>query len=229
MTAQKYGHPQIQSENCVNLPKDRAAEILELCLANEPPEIRSKVYEIIHISGLEPSDPLFLVLALTGQLRFFLELAPAELREAIASAIVYQEQCLVKFQQSIEEASTKSVEEIRTLYKSLISEILEANSGVENIVIESIKDITTAREQLIELNNKLKIERDTNVRIMKSLIEGVGKTTADLELANFQIKNSIDILNKTRLSIKSFDKRVILIALMIFLVFLSLFSFGIFK
>lgn len=213
----------------MSLPKDRAAEILELCLADESPEIRSKVYEIIHISGLEPSDPLFLVLALTGQLRFFLELAPAELREAIASATVHQEQCLVKFQQSIEEVNTKSVEEIRTLYKSLISEILDANNGVENIVIDSIKEITTAREQLEELNSKLKVERDTNVRIMKSLIEGVGKTTADLELANSQINNSIDILNKTRLSIKGFDKQWIWIALMSFLVFLSLFSFGIFK
>lgn len=213
----------------MSLPKDRAAEILKLCLANEPPEIRSKVYEIIHISGLEPSDPLFLVLALTGQLRFFLELAPTELREAIASATVHQEQCLVKFQQSIEEVNTKSVEEIRTLYKSLISEILEANSGVENIVIDSIKEITTAREQLEELNSKLKVERDTNVRIMKSLIEGVRKTTADLELANSQINNSIDVLNKTRLSIKGFDKQWISIALMSFLVFLSLFSFGIFK
>ena len=213
----------------MSLPKDRAAEILEFCLANEPPEIRSKVYEIIHISGLQPSDPLFLVLALTGQLRFFLETAPAELREAINTEKVSQEQCLVKFHQKIEEINTNSVEEIRTLYKSLIIEILEANSKVENIVIESIKDITTAREQLNELNNKLKIERDTNVKIMKSLIKGVRKTTNDLELANSQIKNSIDILNKTRLSIKSFDKRMIWIFLMSFLVFLSLFSFGIFK
>ena len=213
----------------MSLPKDRAAEILEFCLANEHPETRAKVYEIIHISGLQPSDPLFLVLALTGQLRFFLETAPAELREAIVSAKVSQEQCLVKFHQKIEEINTNSVEEIRTLYKSLIIEILEANSKVENIVIESIKDITTAREQLNELNNKLKIERDTNVKIMKSLIKGVRKTTNDLELANSQIKNSIDILNKTRLSIKSFDKRMIWIFLMSFLVFLSLFSFGIFK
>lgn len=210
----------------MSLPKDRAAEILEFCLANEPPETRAKVYEIIHISGLQPSDPLFLVLALTGQLRFFLETAPAELREVIVSAKVSQEQCLVKFHQKIEEINTNSVEEIRTLYKSLIIEILEANSKVENIVVDSIKEITTAREQLSELNDKLKVERHTNVRIMKSLIEGIRKTTADLELANAQINNSINILNKSRLStnIKGFDKQWISIALISFLVFLSLFS-----
>ena len=61
----------------------RAREVLDLCLANQSPETRLKVYSIIKLSGLDPSDPLFLVLALTGQMRVFLEAAPMELRQLL--------------------------------------------------------------------------------------------------------------------------------------------------
>jgi hypothetical protein len=44
-----------------------AREVLDFCLSNESPELKGKVYEIIGRSGLDPSDPMFLVLALTGQ------------------------------------------------------------------------------------------------------------------------------------------------------------------
>ena len=48
-------------------------------MSSESPEVRAKVYEIINLSGLEPDDPMFLLLALTVQMRVFLETAPTEL------------------------------------------------------------------------------------------------------------------------------------------------------
>ena len=63
--------------------EDRTKEILDLCLNSESPEMQRRVYEIIHLSGLQPSDPMFLVLALTGQMRVFLETAPSELNRLL--------------------------------------------------------------------------------------------------------------------------------------------------
>ena len=57
----------------------KASAVLDAILSSESPEVRAKVYEIINVSGLEADDPMFLILALTGQMRVFLEAAPAEL------------------------------------------------------------------------------------------------------------------------------------------------------
>jgi hypothetical protein len=61
----------------------KAREVLDFCLASESPTVRSKVYEIVNSSGLEPSDPLFLVLVLTGQMRVLLEAAPEQLNQLL--------------------------------------------------------------------------------------------------------------------------------------------------
>ncbi len=61
----------------------KASAVLDACLSSESPEVRAKVYEIINVSGLEADDPMFLILALTGQMRVFLEAAPAELSELL--------------------------------------------------------------------------------------------------------------------------------------------------
>lgn len=63
---------------------ERAAKALDDYLSLESPQMRSRVYEIIHLSGLEPDDPMFLVLALTGQMRVFLEAAPEKLGQLLA-------------------------------------------------------------------------------------------------------------------------------------------------
>jgi len=61
----------------------KAKEVLDICLAAESPEILAKVYEILEISELDSSDPMFLVLALTGQMRVLLEAAPADLSKLL--------------------------------------------------------------------------------------------------------------------------------------------------
>ena len=63
----------------------KALEVLDICLAAESPEILAKVYEILEISELDASDPMFLVLALTGQMRVLLEAAPADLSKLLTN------------------------------------------------------------------------------------------------------------------------------------------------
>ena len=78
-------------------------EVLDICLASELPEVKTKVYEILEISELDASDPMFLVLALTGQMRVLLEAAPGELSKLLND---WQEQSASSLQ-SIQEAVTQ--------------------------------------------------------------------------------------------------------------------------
>ena len=233
-------------ENCVSLPRNKAEEILEFCLSKESPEIRAKIYEVISLSGVQPSDPMFLVLALTGQIRVLLEIAPVELREllrvwkaqvsesmkdlyqAISLVKEAQEQQIKNIKQTVGEINSKNVDDICTLHKSLLGEILLANTEVENSVRESVQEITNAIGQLNKLNAKLQSERSTNIKVMKALIEGVAKTTNDLELANSQIDNSIAVLNQLKLS-KLWNKWVIWGSLISSLLVTGLLIFGLVK
>lgn len=63
----------------------KALEVLDSCLAAESPEVKAKVYEILEVSDIEANDPMFLVLALTGQMRVLLEAAPADLSRLLAA------------------------------------------------------------------------------------------------------------------------------------------------
>lgn len=53
----------------------QAREVIDFCMANESPELKAKVFEILSRSGLEPNDPMFMALLLTGQMRVLIEAA----------------------------------------------------------------------------------------------------------------------------------------------------------
>lgn len=92
----------------------------------------------------------------------------------------------------------------------------------------SVEEIKNAREQLKQDNAKLQNERNTNVKIMKSLIEGLSKTTLDLELANVQIRSSVDTLDRLKLS-KFLNRWMILGSFISIFVFASLLTLGLVK
>lgn len=223
----------------MSLPKNKAEEILDLCLSKESPEMKAKVYEVISKSGIQPNDPMFLVLALTGQIRVLLEVAPSELREllkvwqvtlshsmkelheAIALLKEAQELQVENIKQSIEEINSQNANNIRTMHQALVGEILSTNSDIEDSVRVSVEKIDSAKQQLTEVNVKLQSERNTNIQVMKSLIEGLTKTTEDLELANDRINNSVSTLDRLKLS-KIFNRWVILASFIGVFVFSSL-------
>ncbi len=80
---------------------------------------------------------------------------------------------------------------LRASYKTLLGEILAANVEIE----EKIHDATN---ELIQIQSEIKADRETNIKLMKALIEGVGKTNSDLFELNSQIQKSISSWKKTR-------------------------------
>jgi hypothetical protein len=173
----------------VSLHKNRAEEILDLCLSNESPQMRAKVYEIINQSGLLPNDPMFLVLALTGQMRVFLEAAPKELIDALSS-----------IKQNLEIVNAEFVSDVRALNKQTIAQILAHHAEVEQNIQDSVEEIKKIKQELEETRVAISQERNTNVKIMKALIEGVGKTNKDLEFANAQLKIAISIFRNLQIA-----------------------------
>lgn len=196
-------------ESYVNLPKSKAEEVLDLCLRDEPVEMKTKVYEILSLSEIQVNDPMFLVLALTGQLRVFLEIAPtelkqlldewksqssesmAELSEAISQVKTSQSKHRETIQESIEEINSKGINSIKAINQSLVAEILSKNT---EITLKAKKII----QELTELHAQIKSDRKDNIKIMESFIQGISKTYKDLDRINLQLQDSISSLEKVR-------------------------------
>lgn len=191
------------------LPESKAKEVLDYCLRDESIEMKTKVYEILSLSEIKANDPMFLVLALTGQIRVFLEIAPVELKqlldewksyscksmaellEVISQLKTSQEKYKDSISEAVEETNLKGINSIKAINKSLVAEILSANT---DIGLENKKLV----EELTELHARVNSDRKNNIKIMESLIEGIGKTYEDLDRINTEIQSSISSLEKTR-------------------------------
>ena len=193
----------------MNLPKSKAEEILDFCLRDESVEMKTKVYEILSLSEIKVNDPMFLVLALTGQMRVLFETAPAELKqlldewkfqssetitellEIISQVKIDQKKQVETIQESIEKINLKGVNSIKAINKSLVAEILSTNT---EITLEAKKLI----DELTHLHSQIKSDRKDNIKLMESLIQGIGKTYQDLDRINLEIQDSISNLEKVR-------------------------------
>lgn len=183
-------------------------EILELCLASEDPQIRSRVYEIIAKSGLDSTDPLFLVLALTGQIRVFLEAAPAELKELLldwkkqnseslgeiyhaADAIKksYDDQ-VQAINLTLKDASSDLITDIKEVGMSTMSAITEANSEtldrVQHLQLET-KSLIDQTKIFYEI---VIAEKDKHDQSIINIVEQYKQIALELNQANIEIKNS---------------------------------------
>ncbi len=193
----------------MSLINGQAREVLDFCLSSESPQMRAKVYEIINLSGLEPSDPMFLILALTGQMRVFLEAAPAELGELlsewkqesasslseISSAIsrvkeTQQEQAEA-IKGELDSVSQKCVSDIKEAGMATTSAIAEANQETLNQVQQTKKQNEKLFEEIKILHTEFQADRQKNLKNMNALIEWVGNTTQRQETVNEQIEHSI--------------------------------------
>lgn len=124
----------------------KAIEVLDVCLASESPEVKAKVYQIIELSELDPTDPMFLVLALTGQMRVLLETAPEELskllqewkeqsdtslksiQQAVTQISSTQKQQAENIKRTLEQVSLGYASEMKEVGQATVSAIAEANS-----------------------------------------------------------------------------------------------------
>jgi hypothetical protein len=176
--------------------------------------VRSKVYEIVHSSGLEPSDPLFLILALTGQMRVLLEAAPLELgqilfewkRESASSlADLFSAISLVKQTQQeqaeaikgkLESVSQQCVSDIKSAGMATVSAISSANQETLDQVRQTKKQNEDLSKTLTTLIAETQTDREKNLEKINALIERFNKTNQRHERVNQLLSNSISEVGK---------------------------------
>ena len=198
----------------LNGRSERAEAALESYLSLESPAMRSKVYEIIHLSGLEPDDPMFLVLALTGQMRVFLEAAPEDLGRLLAewkresakslsevmSAISLvkdtQQEQADAFKENLSAVSQRCVSDIKEAGMASTSAIAEANSET----LEQLQHTLRENKELLDEVKMLRAQdsaiKDKNRSDMNSLIGWVNQATKEFQRVEQQIRGSHNELSR---------------------------------
>jgi hypothetical protein len=192
----------------------KAKEVLDFCLSAESPQFQAKVYEIIGRSGLEPNDPMFLVLALTGQMRVFLEAAPEELNlllsewknqsasslSEIATSISLVKQTNLEQAEAIrsnmEAVSSQCVSEIKEAGMATTSAIADANGETLEQVQHTKRQIEELLKSVKMLGAKTETDNQKNVENMNALIKWMNQTIQRQEAVNLQINNSISEIGK---------------------------------
>jgi hypothetical protein len=198
----------------------KAREILDYCLSNESSDVRSKVYEIIEHSGLEPDDPLFLVLALTGQMRVFLEAAPADLNQLLSewkeesasslskidSAISLVKQTQLEQAEAIranmEAVSQKYIAEMKQVGMDSTSAIADANSETLEQIQLTKKQNENLESKLTELDARFDAREQKSIKSKQAFVEWVSLTTRELN----EIRQKLDSSHSAveRLQLKTF-------------------------
>lgn len=200
--------------------EDRTKEILDLCLDSESPEMQRRVYEIIHLSGLQPSDPMFLVLALTGQMRVFLETAPSELNRlleewknenaaslseitlAVALVKETQQDLADVISQNLSDISLKCVADFKEAGMATVSAIADANSETLSQVRKTKKQNEKLFEKIEVLHAEVKKDKEQTLENKKAFAKFVGQTTSELsqtyKLVNSSSSDLKKLQNKTQ-------------------------------
>jgi hypothetical protein len=195
----------------------KAREVLDFCLSSESPTVRSKVYEIVNSSGLEPDDPLFLVLALTGQMRVFLEAAPEQLNQLLsewknqsASSLSEISSAVSLIKQTQQEQADVIQAELSTVSQQCVSDIKGAGmatvSAIADAHSETWSQAQRTQRQNEELLEEIKVLHAEVTRDQRQTLENkkafakfVGKTTKELSLAHKQIDSSHSELSQLQL------------------------------
>ena len=186
----------------------KAKEVLDACLSAESPEVRAKVYELVDVSGLEPNDPMFLILALTGQMRVLLEAAPADLskllndwqsqsnrslqsiQQAITQVEVTQQQQAERIRQTLEIVTNDCVEDIKEVGMAATGAIAEANSETLAQARLAIQRVEELKDEVMTLRTSVEADRQTNINVLEVVLGRLGKSTKGLETAISQINGA---------------------------------------
>ena len=172
----------------------KARETLELCLASESAELRSRVYEIINISGLNPDDPLFLVLALTGQIKVFLEAAPTELKQLLLDWRQQNLESLSQISSAVDLVDRTHQEILASLKQTLEQVSFEYISNTKEVGIATVQAIAQANSETLEQIEKTKIEVRELVQEVKSLRLNYA---AQEQKSKDEVATTVDILKQT--------------------------------
>ncbi len=177
----------------------KAKEVLDSCLVAESPEVLAKVYEILEIGELDANDPMFLVLALTGQMRVLLEAAPADLSKLLAAwkeqsaqslqqihvAVVQvkatQQQQADTIKQTLERVSSDCVEDIKEVGMATTGAIAEANGEVLNQSKATVREVQLLNTQIKEATKHFAQLATTNQQAWQTMLEQNQELTARLQ------------------------------------------------
>ena len=186
----------------------KAREVIDFCMANESPELKAKVLEILSRSELEPNDPMFMALLLTGQMRVLLEAAPeglnrllsewkqesasslSEISNAISKVKKTQVEQADSIKENMEAVSNKCVLNIKEAGMSTVSAIASANNETLEQVNKNKKQNEELSIKLTTLQAEICAEREKNIDSMNALIGWVNKTSEQLKLTQQQIQGS---------------------------------------
>ena len=186
----------------------KAKEVLDYCMASESPELRAKVWEIVSLSGLEPNDPMFLTLLLTGQMRVLMEAAPAEFNRLLSEWKIESAASLSLISNAVSEVKKTQIEQADSIKENMeavsnkcVSDIKEAGmstvSAIASANNETLEQVNKNKKQNEELSIKLTTlqaeicaEREKNIDSMNALIGWVNKTSEQLKLTQQQIQDS---------------------------------------
>ena len=186
----------------------QAKAVLDACLSAESPEVRAKVYQIIDVSGLEPSDPMFLILALTGQMRVLLEAAPADLsklltdwkeqssqslqqiQQVITQVRETQQQQANTIRQTLETVTTNCVEDIKQAGMAATSAIAQANESVLNQSRETLIEAQQLKNEIIALRASVEQDRQTNIEVSNAVLGQIGQSSGSLDTAVTKINQT---------------------------------------
>ena len=204
----------------------KTKEVLDACLSNESPEVKAKVYEIINVSGLEADDPMFLILALTGQMRVFLEAAPTELSklladwkqrsadslEEITNAISRVKETQLQqaqtFAENLEQVSNQCVADIKEAGMAATSAIAEANSETLASAKSACDETRNLKQEISRLHAGVERNRQQNEVVSQAFLGKTKETLGGLENAIVHIHNlgvAIQRLQKSTVQMKMAD------------------------
>ena len=192
----------------------KAREVIDFCMANESPELKAKVFEIISRSELEPNDPMFMALLLTGQMRVLIEAAPTDLNRLLSEWKLESANSLSEISNAVSEVKRTQIEQASAIKENMeavsnqcVSDIKEAGMGTVGAIAdassENFERLQENTEQIEEVSKTLstlqaeaKADREKNIENMNALIGWVNKTTNEFKLTNRQNIDSYSELKK---------------------------------
>lgn len=185
-----------------------ALSVLDICLAQESPEVKARVYEIVEVSELDPSDPMFLILALTGQMRVLLETAPHELSRLLQEWKRKSDSSLDSIQMAISQLQQLQSEQAQTMKRNLLevslgylgemkevgmsttSAIAEANQETLNQASSAAREAARLKEEVAVLCSNVRHEREAWTNQIQMLMVEVKEPIESLKYAN-QLANVV--------------------------------------
>ena len=145
---------------------NRAREMIDFHLASEPPEFKAKVFEILNFSGLEPNDPMFLALLLTGQIRVFIEAAVEELpqllsqwKQEMAKSLETLMSAMAEISSNQQKISEAIKDRMSAVSQKCVSDIKEAGMATTSAIAdannETLEQLQQTKKQVEDLSLKL--------------------------------------------------------------------------